>query len=235
MRANSQTVTLNDMPQPRFGHCDAVIFDLDGTLVDTVLDLGDSLNRLLAEYGRAPIRPEEIRRMIGDGAAKLVERGFLAAGGLAAPLPALVKRFLDIYEPAAAARSQPFPGVPATLARLAAAGRRLGVCTNKPDEATRRILEALELAPYFGAVSGGDVPARKPDARHLLGVVERLGALPARSLMVGDSMNDVTAARNAGMAVVVVSFGYTTLPAAQLGADAVIDEFPALSGLLGLG
>jgi phosphoglycolate phosphatase len=222
------------MPLPRFAQRDAIIFDLDGTLVDTAPDLGASLNRLLTEHGRATIGADGIRRMIGDGAAKLVERGFAANGGLPAPLPALVERFLAIYEPAIAETSRPFPGVVATLERLRAAGLRLGVCTNKPDEATRRLLEALDLARYFAAVSGGDVPARKPDARHLLGVVERLGATASRSLMVGDSMNDVASARNAGVAVVVVSFGYTITPAAQLGADAVIDRFEALPGLLGL-
>lgn len=172
--------------------------------------------------------------MIGDGAAKLVERGFTATGGLPAPLPALVERFLAIYEPRIAETSCPFPGVVTTLERLREAGLRLGVCTNKPDEATRRLLEALDLTRFFTAVSGGDVPARKPDARHLLGVVTQLNSTPARSLMIGDSMNDVASARNAGVAVVVVSFGYTITPAAQLGADALIDRFEALPGLLGL-
>lgn len=173
--------------------------------------------------------------MIGDGAAKLVERGFAATGGLPATLPSLVERFLAIYEPNIAESSRPFPGVVKTLERLKAAGLRLGVCTNKPDEATRRLLAALDLSRHFTAVSGGDVPARKPDARHLLGVVRDLKATPSRSLMVGDSPNDVAAARNAGVPVVVVSFGYTTIPAAQLGADALIDDFSALPGILGVG
>jgi phosphoglycolate phosphatase len=223
------------MPLPRFGQLDAVIFDLDGTLVDTAPDLGSALNRLLAEHGRESIGADGIRRMIGDGAAKLVERGFLATGGLPTPLPPLVDRFLALYEPAIAETSRPFPGVVATLERLGGAGLRLGVCTNKPDAATHRLLDALGLTRHFAAVSGGDVPARKPDARHLLGVVERLGATPARTLMVGDSLNDVTAARNAGIAVVVVSFGYTATPAAVLGADAVIDDFAELAALLKVG
>jgi phosphoglycolate phosphatase len=222
------------MDLPRFGSLDAVIFDLDGTLVDTAPDLGDALNHLLVEHRRNPIAPEGIRRMIGDGAAKLVERGFIASGGLPSPLPSLVQRFLAIYEPIIADRSRPFPGVTATLARLVAAGIRLGVCTNKPDIATRRLLATLDLARYFDAVSGGDVPARKPDARHLLGVIAQLAAPPERSLMVGDSTNDVMAARNAGIPVVVVSFGYTSTPAAQLGADALIDDFAALPGILGM-
>lgn len=222
------------MALTRFEQRNAVIFDLDGTLVDTAPDLGDALNRVLAEHGREPMGADGIRRMIGDGAAKLVERGFAATGGLPAPLASLVERFLAIYEPRIAETSRPFPGVIDTLKGLKAAGLKLGVCTNKPDEATRRLLDALDLAPYFTAVSGGDVPARKPDARHLLGVVEKLGTTPARTLMVGDSMNDVASARNAGVAVVVVSFGYTITPASQLGADALIERFDELRGLLGL-
>jgi phosphoglycolate phosphatase len=222
------------MELPRFGALDAVVFDLDGTLVDTAPDLGGALNRLLAEHGRVPIGADGIRRMIGDGAAKLVERGFAATGGLPAALPSLVERFLAIYEPNIAETSRPFPGVVETLERLKAAGLRLGVCTNKPDEATRRLLAALDLSRHFTAVSGGDVPARKPDARHLLGVLRDLDASPTRSLMVGDSPNDVAAARNAGVPVVVVSFGYTTTPAAQLGADRLIDDFAALPEILGV-
>lgn len=223
------------MPLPRLAPLDAVIFDLDGTLVDTAPDLGDALNRLLSEHGRDAIGADGLRRMIGDGVAKLVERGFLATGGLPGELGGLVRRFLALYEPAIADRSLPFPGVVQTLAALKQAGLRLGVCTNKPDEATRRLLEALDLHRYFDAVSGGDVPARKPDARHLLGVVERLGTAPARALMVGDSTNDVAAARNANVPVVVVSFGYTVVPATELGADAVVDSFAELAALLKVG
>ncbi len=221
------------MELPRFGALDAVVFDLDGTLVDTAPDLGAALNRLLEDHGRAPRDPSDIRRMIGDGAAKLVERGFIASGGLPQALEPLVTRFLEIYEPMTAATSLPFPGVVAALERLARKGIRLGVCTNKPDRATRHLLAALDLARHFDAVSGGDVPARKPDARHLLGVLNQLGASPQRSLMVGDSTNDVAAARNAGVPVVVVSFGYTSTPAAQLGADAVIDDFASLPEMIG--
>ena len=222
------------MELPRFGALDAIIFDLDGTLVDTAPDLGAALNRLLAEHGRAPVPPPDIRRMIGDGAAKLVERGFIFTGGLPGALQPLVARFLEIYEPRVAETSRPFPGVTATLERLAAAGIPLGVCTNKPDQATRHLLDALALTRYFRAVSGGDVPARKPDSRHLLGVLRDLDASPSRSLMVGDSPNDVAAARNAGVPVVVVSFGYTQIPAAQLGADGLIDDFAVLPKILGM-
>lgn len=217
---------------PRFSRRAAVIFDLDGTLVDTVPDLGAAVNRLLAEYGRPARTEEQIRAMIGDGAAKLVERAFVATGGWPAEPTLVVKRFLAIYEGAIAERSRVFDGVVPVLERLKAAGVALGVCTNKPDRATDELLATLDLKRHFAAVSGGDVPARKPDARHLLGVVEALGATPQTSLMIGDSANDVASARAAGVPVVVVSFGYTVTPPRALGADAVIDRFEELLGLL---
>jgi phosphoglycolate phosphatase len=219
---------------PQFSRPDAVIFDLDGTLVDTAPDLGAALNRLLAERGRPGLPAHTIRTMIGDGAAKLVERGFVAAGGWPDDPQTLVRRFLDIYEAGVADRSRPFPGVAAVLTRLATAGIRLGVCTNKPGLATEELLAALDLRHYFGAVAHGDGPTRKPDPRHLLGAVEQLGATPATSVMIGDSANDVAAARGAGMTVIVVGFGYTATPARELGADLVIDSFEALPELLGV-
>lgn len=222
------------MIRPSFSRPQAVIFDLDGTLVDTAPDLGAALNRLLAEYGRSALAPESIRTMIGDGAAKLVERGFTATGGWPAEPSAIVGRFLSIYEAGIADCSRPFPGVTAVLERLAAAKIRLGVCTNKPGVATEELLSAIDLRRHFSAVGHGDGPARKPDPRHLLRVVEQLGAQPATSVMVGDSANDVAAARAAGVPVVVVTFGYTATPAHELGADAVIDRFDALPGLLGV-
>lgn len=211
-----------------------MIFDLDGTLVDTAPDLGAALNRLLAEHARPALAPEAIRTMIGDGAAKLVERGFAATGGWPTHPSAIVDRFLSIYEAGIADRSRPFPGVVATLERLSTAKIRLGVCTNKPRLATEGLLTALDLRRHFGAVGHGDGPTRKPDARHLLGVVAQLGAQPSTTIMVGDSANDVAAARAAGVPVIVVTFGYTATPAHQLGADAVIDRFDALPGLLGV-
>ena len=130
--------------------------------------------------------------------------------------------------------SRPFPGVVPTLGRLRAAGLRLAVCTNKPALPTGQLLAALDLAQHFAAVAAGDVPARKPDPRHLTGVVEQLGASLERTVMVGDSVNDVAAARAAGVPVIAVTFGYTLVPAVELGADAVIESFEELLPLLGL-
>ncbi len=223
------------MTTSRFPRTEAVVFDLDGTLVDTAPDLGGALNRLLAEYGRPGLPLADIRHMIGDGAAKLVERGFSASGGYPDDPGLLVSRFLTLYEQGIADLSRPFDGVAEALDRLGAAGLRLGVCTNKPSIPTQQVLSALDLERRFAAVAGGDGPARKPDPRHLLGVIERLGARAENTVMVGDSANDVAAARAAGTPVIVVTFGYTVIPARELGADAVIESFAELPRLLGLG
>lgn len=213
----------------------AVIFDIDGTLLDTAPDLCGTLNALLAEHGRPTMPLDRLRPMIGDGAAKMVERGFAASGAVPADFAGLVRRFIEIYEGRIADETKPFPGAVACLERFRAAGTLLGVCTNKTTRLTEELLAALGLSSYFGVVVGGDGPARKPDPRHILSVAERLGVAPARSLMVGDSINDVAAAKAAGITVVAVTFGYTTTPAVELGADAVIDSFEELPRLLGLG
>lgn len=214
---------------------DAVVFDIDGTLLDTAPDLCGTLNELLVEHGRPTMPLDRLRPMIGDGAATMVERGFTASGSVPADFAGLVRRFIELYEARIAAETQPFPGAVACLDRLRAAGTRLGVCTNKTTRLTESLLAALDLTRYFPVVVGGDGPARKPDPRHLLAVVERLGVEPRTVVMIGDSINDVAAAKAAGIKVVAVTFGYTTTPAVELGADAVIDSFAELPRLLGLG
>jgi phosphoglycolate phosphatase len=143
-------------------------------------------------------------------------------------------RFLAYYDAEPALRSRPFPGVIETLAALRADGCRLGVCTNKPHCLTLEVLAGLGLAEFFGeAVLGGDALAvRKPDPRHLRAVIARAGAEDGASVMVGDSETDVAAARAAGVPVVAVSFGYSVLPAAELGADILIDRFDELGAAL---
>lgn len=212
----------------------AIVFDLDGTLVDSAPDLRAAVNRLLAEEGRRALTLDEVIGMVGDGAARLVERAWTATGDGPGDLADLTGRFLAHYEGRAAERTRPYPGVPQTLAELAARGLALGVCTNKPEAATREVLEALGLARWFPAVVGGDTldGIRKPDARPLLAVLERLGATPGEAVMVGDNANDVGTARAAGVPVIVRAGGYTRLPSEALGADAMIGAFAELPAVL---
>jgi len=210
----------------------AVVFDLDGTLVDSAPDLQAALNRLLAEEGRRPLALEDVTGMVGDGAARFVERGFAATGAAVTgpALDALVQRFLIDYEANACVATRPFPGVVEALARLKACGLALGVCTNKPAAATREVLAGVGLASYFDCVVGGDsVPgARKPDPRPVWAVLEGLGVPPAQAVVVGDSANDVAAAHAAGLPAIVVATGYTRVPPETLGAELVIDGFAQL-------
>ncbi len=218
-----------------FGRFEAVVFDLDGTLVDTLPDIAGALNRLLAEERRSPLDDGAIRAMIGDGAARLVERALAATGEAAGgdALAGLTRRYLALYSADLSGRSRPYPGADEALDALRAAGVRLAVCTNKPEAPSNTLLADLGLAGYFAAVVGGDsLAVRKPDGRHLLATLARLGADAARAAMVGDNANDVAVARAAGVPVVLVSHGYTQTPARALGADAVIEHFTELGGAL---
>ena len=218
----------------------ALVFDLDGTLIDSAPDLLAALNRVLAEEDLPPVALGDVKLMVGDGAAKLVERGFTLAGSKgagmqpdAARLGPLTDRFVGYYEAVVADQTRPFPGVPETLAHLAEAGYRLGVCTNKPAGPARDVLAALDLLGFFAVVHGGDsFPVRKPDPGHLHGTLAALAADHGTGVMIGDSPVDVATARAAGTPVIVHAHGYARVPVAELGADAVLEDFAALPGLL---
>ncbi|HLO76890.1 MAG TPA: phosphoglycolate phosphatase [Magnetospirillum sp.] len=205
----------------------AVIFDLDGTLIHSLPDLTSAVNHVLAEEGRAPVSQAELAPMVGDGAHTLVERAFAARGGLpGGDVSPLLARFLARYEANATVLTRPFPQVVDTLARLQGKGVLLAVCTNKPTVATREILTALDLDRYFPVVVGGDdTPALKPNPAHIDTVLTRLGVARDEAVMVGDSINDVLAAKGAGLPCIVVSFGYSRTPVDELGAELVVDEF----------
>jgi phosphoglycolate phosphatase len=213
----------------------AVVFDLDGTLVDSAPGLRFALNRLLAEEGRRPLALGEVIPMIGDGATQLVHRAFAATGAPAEAekLSELVTRFHDHYEDVVLRLTTPYPRVTETLQRLRDDGFSLSVCTNKLQRLAKLVLVGLDLDRHFDVViGGGSVAARKPDPRPLLAALEGLGAEPGSAIMVGDGHNDVLTARRAGIAAVIVSYGYNGRVPEQLGADAVIDDFSDLLKVL---
>lgn len=208
-----------------------IAFDLDGTLVDTAPDLLATLDIILAEAGAPPLPHDETRKMIGAGARALVRRG-LDAAGIEVDTPAfdrLYDRFLEHYAAHIADLSRPFPGLIAALDELEAHGHVLAVCTNKLEYLSRLLLDRLELTDRFKVIAGADTfPVYKPDAGHLIGTVERAGGSIERAIMVGDSATDVLTARNARIPVVVVPFGYTETPPAELGGDVLIEHYDLL-------
>jgi phosphoglycolate phosphatase len=212
----------------------AIIFDLDGTLVDSARDLQDAVNALFEELGLRAVTLDEIKSMIGDGISKLVERALAATGGDLAQLPALVDRFLTIYEAHASCHTEAFPGVQDTLEGLRRLGLRLAVVTNKPHSATMNILITLGLDPFFDVVVGGDTLAeRKPHPAPILLALRHLGVAPEAALMVGDNYHDVQAAQTAGVRAFAVTYGYSHKPHAELGADRLLGAMVELLPIVG--
>lgn len=212
-------------------HGATIVFDLDGTLVETAPDLVNTLNHLLVGEGVAPLPYDQARLMIGQGAKALIARGFAAAGAPLsdARLATLFEAFIEHYLAHIADHSRPFDGVMAAIDAMEAEGARMAVCTNKRTDLSVALMDTLKISHRFAAIIGGDAaPAQKPDARHLLTTIERAGGDPTRAVMVGDSISDAGAARAAKVPLVLVSFGYTDTPAKDLGADILIDHFDEL-------
>jgi phosphoglycolate phosphatase len=215
----------------------ALIFDLDGTLADTAPDLLGATNAVLAAKGRPLLDLNHLRHMVGFGARALIAQAMEASGAPVTEdqMPALVEIFLDHYRAHIADGTRLFPGVPQTLAALKARGARLGVLTNKPQELTDPLLPLLGLDGVFAAVYGaGRKPFTKPDPRIFHEVVADCGGAPG--VMIGDSITDLNTARAAGAPCILFSYGFTPVPAAELGADLVLDDFAELpEGLRQLG
>lgn len=210
-----------------------IIFDLDGTLVDSAPDLHAATNHVLESIGRDTVTLDQVRHMVGYGALKLIELGLEATGGLADHTPeALRPTFLDYYGQNITNHTLPFEGAVDLLDHLTTSGFQLGLCTNKPIALTHPILENLGLDRFFGAITGGDsFSFKKPDPRHIL---ETAAMLPGEGpiLMVGDSLPDIKGAKAAGAHAIAVTFGYSQQPVRSLGADAVIDQLAEISHLI---
>ncbi len=208
-----------------------IVFDLDGTLVDTAPDLIDTLNCTLKQHGLSVVPFETARPSIGGGARAMIENALTSGGRQSAPadVDRLYAAFVARYAEHIAVRSRPFPHVEAVLDRLAAGGCRLAVCTNKLEWLSKRLLDALGLSERFAAICGQETfGVLKPDPKIFRLTVERAGGEAKRAIMVGDSVTDIRTARAAQVPVVAVDFGYTAVPIASLDPDRIISSFAQL-------
>ena len=213
-------------------HVDAVLFDFDGTLVDSAPDLIAALNRLLTELGHAPVAFERFRQRAGEGAKRLLLAA-LDAQGATRPgdeaLRPLIERLIACYFEIETEKARLFPSVAATIERLRDADVSLAVCTNRGEHSTRRLLAHFAIDSHIEAVLAGDMVDRiKPHPGHVREALAALGARPERAVMVGDSAADVDSAQGANVAVIATAYGYSPVPPHELGADAVIDDFAEL-------
>jgi phosphoglycolate phosphatase len=205
----------------------ALLFDLDGTLIDSVPDIAEAVNALLDSYGLEGLSVDAVRKMVGEGVRKLVERAFAARGIEldTAGLDERHERMMGIYGKHLTARTELMFGAEALLRRCHEAGVKMALVTNKPEGFSRTILDHFGFSDWFGAVVGGDTgPERKPAPDMILHAAELLGVAIGDCVMVGDSPADIDAAKNAGIRSIAVRGGYTRLPVEELGADIVIDR-----------
>ena len=212
-----------------------VVFDLDGTLVDTAPDLIETLNVVFGREGLPPMDYASARDMIGGGARRMIESG-LQYEGRSASVSEVDRMFADFiayYSAHIADKSQPFPGLDAALDRLAADGCRFAVCTNKLEGLSRLLLDALGLTRRFAAICGQDTfGIQKPDPEILRRTIRAAGGETQRAVMVGDSGTDIATARAAGVPVVAVDFGYSDTPVRDLGPDRLISHFDDLAAAI---
>ncbi|MDJ0654079.1 MAG: phosphoglycolate phosphatase [Xanthomonadales bacterium] len=223
-----------DDPMPA-GTTRAVVWDLDGTLIDSLPDLHQVLTRLLAEQGHPAVDQNRVRNMIGDGAARFIERGFAAVGQRLDPqrVAELMPRFLEIYAAMPTDESHLYPGARDTLEQLHGSGIRQAVCTNKPKPVTDQVLAELGLDGIFGSVvGGGSTASRKPDSAPLRLALAELGVAAADAVMIGDSEVDLETARAAGLTAGLVTFGYARRPVGELDADFLVERLGDVPGLL---
>jgi len=212
----------------------AIIFDLDGTLLDSAPDIRHALNRILTAHGRREVTLEEVKGMLGDGLLTTMNRAFVATGTAIPPADSYTtfQEFVTHYRSITPDPTQIYPHVLTCLRKFTERGVKLGVCTNKQEAASLQLLEKLHLAPYFGFVAGGDTfPVHKPNPGHVTGVMAKLGVAATETVMVGDGPHDVKAAKGAGIPCIVMTHGYGA-DIENLGADGLLSGLDGLEPLL---
>ncbi len=209
----------------------SVVFDLDGTMVDTAPDLVIAANRTLNAYDIDAVDETVVKRFVGHGSKAMLRAAvkYLGYNVSERQLDEMSERFIAFYGEHIADESRPFPGFIEALTEMRQQGALLGVCTNKREKLSLKLLQALDLRDYFGAIVGADtLTVRKPDPAPLLETIARIGGDPARAIMVGDSETDAKTAKAARIPFIAVSFGYRNCAIEELEADAVIDHFSEL-------
>jgi phosphoglycolate phosphatase len=212
-----------------------LVFDLDGTLIDTAPDLVETLNVIFAREGLPPVPFAKARKLIGGGARAMIVRGVEAESRLlsATQIERLFDEFIAYYTEHIADRSRPFPGLTETLDTLAQQGHRFAVCTNKLERLSVRLLQQLDLASRFAVICGQDTfGVQKPDPDALRRTILAAGGSPERAILIGDSETDVRTAKSAGIPIVAVDFGYTEWPVAEFQPDRIISHFTELPSAL---
>lgn len=209
-----------------------IVFDLDGTLVDTAPDLLESLNHCLKSGDLPEVDPEKLRRYVGHGARFMINRAYKANGKELSDqeLDEQVALFLEHYSSNMPGAACVFPGGMDAIERFSGRGYRLAICTNKYEGLSVKLLESMGIADRFVAICGSDTFSfRKPDPRHLTETIRRAGGDPDRAVMIGDSRTDIDTAKAAGIPVVAVDFGYTDVPVSVLGPNRIISHFDELT------
>ena len=208
-----------------------IVFDLDGTLIDTAPDLIDTLNVVFTREGLPPVAYETARNLIGGGARAMIANGIAAEGRVLEPLKLeqMFGDFIAHYSAHVADRSLPFPGLVGALDALAAGGYQFAVCTNKLERLSVLLLEKLELADRFEAICGQDTfGIQKPEPEILRRTIAAAGGSPQRAIMIGDSLTDICTARAASIPVIAVDFGYSERPVSEYKPDQIISNFAQL-------
>ncbi len=213
----------------------AILFDLDGTLVDTAPDLISTLNHMLAQENCPPAPEKLMRTMISEGARAMLVKGFELAERPKSPsqYDQLTERFVAYYSDHIAVHSRPFAGVTRALDQLMANGHPMGICTNKRVDLSELLLKSLEMKDYFEVIIGADtLPVKKPHPEHIWETIRALGGSNDHAIMIGDSETDIKAAKAAGVPVIAVDFGYSTKPVASFHPDAIVSHYGELLATL---